>query len=55
MALDQQYITDGEFKDVYDHAGRTRAAIRGFHQIFDSLRTRSTKEKNNLMKLTLFS
>jgi four helix bundle protein len=30
MALDQQYITDGEFKDVYDHAGRTRATIRGF-------------------------
>jgi four helix bundle protein len=30
MALDQQYITDVEFKDVYDHAGRTRAAIRGF-------------------------
>ena len=30
MALDQQYITDAEFEDVYDHAGRTRAAIRGF-------------------------
>ena len=29
-ALDQDYITDAEFKDVYDHAGRTRAAIRGF-------------------------
>jgi four helix bundle protein len=30
MALDQQYITDAEFEDVYDHAGRTRAPIRGF-------------------------
>lgn len=30
VALDQQYITDAEFKDVYDHAGRTRAIIRGF-------------------------
>ncbi len=30
LALDQQYITDDEFQDVYDHAGRTRAAIRGF-------------------------
>ena len=30
MALDQQYITDAEFEDVYDHAGRTRATIRGF-------------------------
>ena len=30
VALDQKYITDTEFQDVYDHAGRTRAAIRGF-------------------------
>ena len=29
VALDQQYITDNEFQDVYDHTGRTRAAIRG--------------------------
>ena len=30
VALDQQYITNDEFQDVYDHAGRTRAATRGF-------------------------
>jgi len=30
VAIDQQYITKAEFHDVYDHAGRTRAAIRGF-------------------------
>ena len=30
VALDQQYITTSEFQDAYDHAGRTRAAIRGF-------------------------
>ena len=30
VALDQQYITNAEFQDVYDHAGRTRAVIRGF-------------------------
>ena len=30
VALDQHYITEAEFQDVYDHAGRTRAAIRGF-------------------------
>ncbi|MBW2077598.1 MAG: four helix bundle protein [Deltaproteobacteria bacterium] len=30
VAVDQQYITDAEFQDVYDHAARTRAAIRGF-------------------------
>jgi hypothetical protein len=30
VALDQQYITKAEFQDVYVHAGRTRATIRGF-------------------------
>jgi len=30
VVLDQQYITNNEFQEVYDHAGRTRAAIRGF-------------------------
>jgi four helix bundle protein len=30
VALDQKYITKEEFQEVYDHAGRTRAAIRGF-------------------------
>ncbi len=30
VALDQQYITNAEFQDVYVHAGRTRSAIRGF-------------------------
>jgi four helix bundle protein len=30
VALDQKYINNEEFQNVYDHAGRTRAAIRGF-------------------------
>ncbi len=30
VALDQKYVSDAEFRDVYDCAGRTRAAIRGF-------------------------
>jgi four helix bundle protein len=30
VALDQGYITAADFRNVYDHAGRTRAAIRGF-------------------------
>ncbi len=30
VALDEEYISPNEFKDVYEHAGRTRAAIRGF-------------------------
>ena len=29
VALDLQYITKAEFQNVYDHAGRTRAVIRG--------------------------
>ena len=28
--MDLQYITKSEFQDVYDHAGRTPAAIRSF-------------------------
>ena len=30
VALDQKYISKAEFQNVYDHAGETRAAIRGF-------------------------
>ena len=30
VALDEKYISSNEFKDVYEHARRTRAAIRGF-------------------------
>ncbi|MBW1790579.1 MAG: four helix bundle protein, partial [Deltaproteobacteria bacterium] len=30
VALDEGYILQNEFKDVYEHAGRARAAIRGF-------------------------
>lgn len=30
VALDQDYISQEEFKKAYDHSGRTRATIRGF-------------------------
>ena len=30
IALDQKYISEAEFQHVYEHAGRTRATIRGF-------------------------
>jgi len=30
IALDEEYIAPDEFKDVYEQARRTRAAIRGF-------------------------
>ena len=43
VALDQRYITKLEFQNVYDHAGRTRAAIRGF--IRYSLNSKRTKRE----------
>jgi four helix bundle protein len=30
IALDQKYISESEFQEAFDHAGRTRATIRGF-------------------------
>ena len=30
LALDEEYISPSEFKDVYEQARRTRAAVRGF-------------------------
>ena len=30
VALDEEYISSNEFKDVYEQANRTRAAVRGF-------------------------
>ena len=30
VALDEKYITAAQFQDVYEHAARTRAAVRGF-------------------------
>jgi four helix bundle protein len=46
VALDQQYITNIEFQDAYDHAGRTRAAIRGFIKYLVSYE-RDRKNKSN--------
>ena len=46
VALDQQYIINNEFQDVYDHAGRTRAAIRGFITYLVSYE-RDQKNKSN--------
>ena len=46
MALDQQYITNAEFEDVYEHAGRTRAAIRGFINYLVSYEQDQQKKNN---------
>jgi len=45
-ALDQQYITKAEFQDVYDFAGRTRAAIRGFIKYLVSYKKDQQKKAN---------
>jgi len=46
VALDQQYITEAEFQNVYDHAGRTRAAIRGFIKYLVSYKKGQRKKGN---------
>ena len=46
VALDQQYITNDEFQDVYDHAGRTRAAIRGFINFLVAYKQDQQKKNN---------
>jgi four helix bundle protein len=44
VALDQKYISEAEFKDVYDHAGRTRATIRGFIRYLVAHKQKSEKD-----------
>jgi len=46
VALDQEYITDSEFQDAYEHAGRTRAAIRGFINYLVSYEREQRKKSN---------
>jgi four helix bundle protein len=46
VTLDQQYINKDEFQDVYEHAGRTRAAIRGFIKYLQSYEQNQQKENN---------
>ena len=49
-ALDQEYITKAEFQDVYDYAGRTHAAIRGF---INYLQAYNQRKKGNPEPLNL--
>ncbi len=42
VALDEEYILPNEFKDVYEHARRTRAAIRGFINYLKKYEERKT-------------
>jgi four helix bundle protein len=44
MAMDQNYISEDEFHHIYDHAGRTRATIRGFIRYLSSYGQNSSKQ-----------
>ena len=44
IALDQKYISETEFQDVCNLAGRTRATIRGFIKYLSAYRQKSSKE-----------
>jgi four helix bundle protein len=46
VALDQQYIENDEFQDVYDHARRTRSAIRGFIKYLIACKQGQRKKDN---------
>jgi four helix bundle protein len=45
VALDQGYISNANFLDAYNHAGRTRAAIRGFIKYLQSYNQRKSPLK----------
>jgi four helix bundle protein len=44
VALDQKYISEAEFQDAFDYAGRTRATIRGFIKYLLSYKQKSPQE-----------
>jgi len=50
VALDEEYISPNEFKDVYEQARRTRAAIRGFINYLKKYEKRkpTNREPDNL-------
>ena len=47
VALDEEYITEAEFQDVYEQARRARAAIRGFINYLKRYQAGVNGEPNN--------
>jgi len=45
IAVDEEYISPGEFKDVYEQARRTRAAVRGFINYLKKYEGRKAKNR----------
>jgi len=46
VAIDQKYISETEFHNIYDHAGRTRATIHGFIRYLSVCGQKSSKQKS---------
>jgi four helix bundle protein len=45
VAMDQDYISQAEFQDLYDRAGRTRATIHGFIRYLSAYERETSKLK----------
>lgn len=43
VMLDQNYVTETEFQETYNYAGRTRAAIHGFIKYLKSVKDNKKK------------
>ncbi len=53
VALDEEYISPNEFKDVYEQGRRTHAAIRGFINYLKKYEKRkATNRDHKIQKVT---
>lgn len=46
VALDEEYLSPQEFKEIYEQAGRTRAAVHGFIKYLEKYKERNTSTLN---------
>jgi len=53
MALDQEYITDVEFKEIYKQTSHTRATIRGFINYLTNYEKQKKRSKFNVQSSKL--
>ena len=48
VALDKEYISSNEFKDIFEQARRTRAAVRGFINYLKKYEARKATNREQL-------
>jgi len=48
VALDKEYISSNEFKDIFEQARRTRAAVRGFINCLKKYEARKATNREQL-------